>query len=164
MCLTGPTVARNPFDMNRLDRRCCIAPMMDWSDSSEFRRFLNYLRACEIACSSSVAAICRRVCAGLTKWTAVSSERRAAPPRLACSGSRDRLQQHATVCGHRSGFHVKGAKERVARGRHLWCINFLLGSLPFFDLHRRDTRHRLAARIHHPLDQCAPAHHHGQAD
>jgi len=23
---------RNLFDMNRLDRRCCVARMMDWSD------------------------------------------------------------------------------------------------------------------------------------
>jgi tRNA-dihydrouridine synthase len=39
-----------------MDRRVNVAPMMDWSDSRNFRQLLNYLRAHEIACRSFVAA------------------------------------------------------------------------------------------------------------
>jgi hypothetical protein len=30
---TGPTGEKKSFDMNRLDRRIAVAPMMDWTDA-----------------------------------------------------------------------------------------------------------------------------------
>ena len=41
---TGPTGEKKAFDMNSLDRRIAVAPMMDWTDEVENSKQINGLR------------------------------------------------------------------------------------------------------------------------